>query len=375
MALPSTSVFTNINIPSEATAFKNNVSQGLSKYQADAVKAINPVVNNLKAGVATIKSTQSKITGQITAYKSEVIESLNSITSKLTGGLLDFKDASKYIKVGPHGVSFDKQGMVGAIGNKIGYDLSSQTAFMSQLTNMANSEFNELSGGYFGNMVTTDGNGFRITKNWRDQLGNGLLSALSRTTGISSSLIDYTVTTSYNNSLLNISAQYGMSDSYSTIMDNYTDKVDAKTALINAVQYMIANGDVVSIAKVLTLIDATQYAIVNAQYPNLVSTIMANFALDNGVTSDGYPGIKASVMTIFNDIAGANWYLTSTAFGQAYDLGAVTTVSSDMKKVLLSDDTYPELIPVICCEGIFTNVNAITKFQQDFPSVPILVDA
>jgi len=372
MAFDSTSVFDNLNPANNISDFSKNVTQGLKKYSGDAVKAIDPVKNKLKDGVALFKSTESQVTGTITAYKSSVVEKLNSIVNSLTGGLIDTKDLSRYIKIGANGVSLDKAGITAALGAKIGFDLSSNAALMNQITNTMNQEFGDLTGGYFGNMVTSDNGSFRITKNWRDQFGNGFLNALQRTTGISTSLFDNTIATAYNNSMLYTAADYGMSDSYAQIVNAYTDKEDAKTALINAVSYMLRNGDLVSIAKVLELIDPYQYAVLNAKYPQLISQIFGNFTLDPNTTIDQYPAIKQQLMDVCGKVVGTTWYLRNNAFGQTYDMGMLGSISTDIKKVMLCNETYPELIPLICTSGMFASMNAISAFQQNFPNVPML---
>lgn len=372
MGFDNKSTFTGTNPPNNVTDFAKNVSKGLQKYKSSAVQAIDPIKNKLKDGVALVKSTESKISNTITSYKSDVIQNLNSIIGSLTGGLVNVDDITKYVKVGPNGVSFDKQGLAANLGSKIGIDLTTNNSLMYQLTNSINQQFNDLTGGYFGNMVQSDGSSFRVTQNWRDKLGNGLLDALQRTTGVQRGLFDYTITTAYNNSLLNLSAQYGMSDSYAGIMTAYTDQQDAKTALIDAVSFMLRNGDLISINEVLTLIDPYQYGVLNAKYPQLISQIFANYAVDPNTDPATYPTIKANLLNVCSKVVGPTWYLRTNEFGTTFDLSTLATISDDIKKVLLSDNTYPELIPLICATGMFTSMSAITVFTQQFPNVPML---
>lgn len=366
------SIFTGVNAQKTVSDFRNNTSQALSRYKGDVVKAISPVQNKLKEGVAFIKSTESKVAATITGYKEEVIENLNSIVGSLTGGLFDFSDASKYLSVGPNGVSFDKQGLAAEIGGKIGLDLSTNTSLMYQMTNLANEEFGELTGGYFGNMVTTDGSSFRITENWRSQLGGGLLDVLGRTTGINNTLLDSTFTMSYYNSLMKMSAQYGMSDSYKSIMDKYINKADAETALINSIPYMMQSGDLISLGKVLDLVSKERYAVINAKYPQLIDNIFSNFSLDPGTETGKFPEIKALFLRVCTTIYGAEWYYQDTGLGKAYNLGLISNVSDDMKKVLMSDETASEIVAVMCCAGMFSESSAIDTFKGYFPGVPML---
>lgn len=368
------SIFGNIDIGKNISDYQNSVTKGLNGYSGDIVKAISPIQNKLKEGTALVKSTESKVGSVITGYRDSVIGTLNSIVGSLSGGLINFSDAAKYVKIGSNGVSFDTQGLTAQLGSKIGLDLNSNSSLMYQLTNMANSEFNDLTGGVFGNLVTSDGSSFRITQNWRDQAGNGLLSLLGRTTSLTG-IMDDTFNTSYYNSLLKLSAQYGMSDSYESIMKNYTDQEDAQTAVINIIPTLMQNGDLVSMGKVLDLVSTTRYAVINAKYPQLINQLFNNFSIDQNTSVGEYPTIKALFFKVITTIFGNNWYLRKTAFGDVLDLGLVNQVSDDIKKVLVSDATYPEIIPLLCSAGIFNSEDAITVFERNFPDAPILTEA
>ena len=361
-------------IGDKLSSFKNATTETLNKYRGEAVQAISPVQNKLKEGVASLKAGEAKVSGIISGYKDEVISGLDSIVGALSGGLLDFKDASQYFSVGPNGVSFNKDQLVSSLGNKIGIDLSSKDALMYQLSDMANSEFNDLTGGYFGNMVTNDGNGFRITKNWRDQMGSGFLTLLGRTTGINT-LTDYTFNASYYNSLMKMSAQYGMSDAYEKIMDKYNSPEDAEAALLNAIPQMMQNGDLVSMNKVLDLVSAKGKATINAKYPGLASNLFQSFVLDNDTSPGEYPAIKAMFLRVVISIFGDSWYKSPTMFGMVLNMGLISSVSEDMKKVLISDNTAPELVVLMACVGVFSDQPAIEVFKGHFPDVPILTEA
>jgi len=376
MALPSAGGIGDAlsGIGDKLSSFKNSTVETLDKYRGDAVKAISPVQNKLKEGVATLKAGEAKVSGTISAYKDEVISGLDSIVGSLTGGALDFKDAAQYFSVGKNGVSFNKDMLVQSIGNKIGFDISSKDALMYQLSDMANSEFNNLTGGYFGNMVDSTGGGFRITKNWRDQMGGGILSLLGRTTGLNT-LTDYTFNTSYYNSLMKMTAQYGMSDSYQSIMDKYNNPEDAEAALLNAIPQMMQNGDLVSMNKVLDLVSAKSHAMINAKYPGLANNLFQNFVLDNGTSPGQYPAIKAMFLRVVTTIFGDNWYKTNSMFGQVLNMGLISSVSEDMKQVLISDDTAPELVVLMACTGMFNEQSAVDTFKNSFPDVPIIATA
>lgn len=376
MALPSAGGIGDAlsGIGDKLSGFKNTTTEALNKYRGEAVKAISPIQNKLKEGVATLKAGEAKVSGMISAYKDEVISGLDSIVGALSGGLLDFKDASQYFSVGKNGVSFNKDMLVQQIGDKIGFDLSSKDALMYQLSDMANSEFNDLTGGYFGNMISNDGSGFRITKNWRDQMGNGLLTLLGRTTGINA-LTDYTFNTSYYNSLMKMTAQYGMSDSYASIMAKYNNPEDAELALMNAIPQMMQNGDLVSLNKVLDLVSKKNHAVINAKFPGLASSLFQNFVLDSGTSPGDYPAIKATFLHVVTTIFGDTWYKTPTSFGWVLNMGLISSVSEDMKKVMVSDNTNDELVVLMACTGMFNEQPAIEIFKNSFPDAPILTEA
>lgn len=360
------------NATGEAAKFRDETKSKLEGFRGEIAKPINSVKDNIKGVAAKIKAAESKVRGTINEYKDEVIENLDSIVTKLSGGLLDYEQVAKYVKVGKHGVEFDSQGFATQVGDKIGLDLSTPTSLVYQMTRMANTEFQDVTNGVFGNLVDTDGKNIRITKSWKDQLGSGLLSSIAKATG-SSRAMDLSIDLAYRNSLLKMSAMYGMSDSYEKQLNAYLSKEAGKLALINAVQYMINNGDIISIDAVLNLIDKEQYGWINAKYPDMIPTIFANFQIDSNMVVADYPALKAKLMRVLNSVIDDTWYYRETQFGKAINLAIVNQISDDMKKILMSDPTYPEVTLMIACAGVFSDEPAFEVFKRHFPRVPIII--
>jgi len=126
--------------------------------------------------------------------------------------------------------------------------------------------------------------------------------------------------------------------------------------------------------KVLTLVTENKYAVINAKYPYLISSLFQNFSLDPGTSVGEYPGIKAMFLKVCISIFGVNWYKRETAFGMIYNLGLVSSVSDDLKKVIMSDETYPDLVPFLACAGIFNEQYSWDVFKSNFTDVPILTE-
>jgi len=125
----------------------------------------------------------------------------------------------------------------------------------------------------------------------------------------------------------------------------------------------------------LDLVSAKSHAMINAKYPGLANNLFQNFVLDNGTSPGQYPAIKAMFLRVVTTIFGDNWYKTNSMFGQVLNMGLISSVSEDMKQVLISDDTAPELVVLMACTGMFNEQSAVDTFKNSFPDVPIIATA
>ncbi|EJI5696452.1 hypothetical protein NFI00_000155 [Salmonella enterica] len=368
----SNSLFDDLNLGSSLDTFKKNTSNAMNTVKSSILTPVSTITEKVNDGIALVKATDSKLQSVVSSYKSAAIEQLDGIIGALSGGMLNTSDLTKMVRVGPDGVTFSPDDLVRDVGNKIGLDLSGGgNGFMNQIASGINSQFNSITSGYFGDLVTTDGKSFKISKNWRGQAGSAMLDMLRRYGGIDD-LIDVSVTNSFYNTLLYNSAQFGMSDSYASIIAKYQIKKDAQAAMLEAIQYMLANGDVDSLQKMLELMDKEGVMSVNARYPEFVENLLSKFTFAANTYPEEYPAIREKLLNVLTSFAGPNWHLRSTQFGSAYNLALTSQISADVTTLLMEDPTYS---PLLFTSGMFQDTNAIEVLKNQFPGAPILSES
>ena len=366
--IKTSSIFDDIDLTSNLTDFSKQMQNDINDAKNTILTPVNATTQKLNQGVTLIKSTDSQIQNVISGYKSTVIDQMSGVIGALSGGTLNVADLTKMVKVTSDGVTFSTDDLLKTVSKSIGFDFNSASSFSQNMANNINKEFNRMTSGYFGNVVTTDGNGFRISSNWRSDLGKGTLDALQRYTGIKG-YVDTSVTNAFYNSLLYDAADYGMSDSYESVLSKYGNDSDKRDATVESIKYMIKNGDVTSLDKILTLTDQEGVASINAKYPTLVETLLQKFHFDHDTYSDGYGDLKTKLLNVITTLKGNDWYLRSTQFGTVYDLAVVNDISDDSMTLLMEEE---ELIPLLCSAGLYTDTSAVTVFYNDFPKTPIL---
>lgn len=362
------SLFDNLNLGDSLNNFKKTTGDAMNTVKSSILTPISAVQEKYKDGVALVKSTDSKLQSVISGYKSAAVSQLDGIIGALSGGLLNTSDLTKMVRVGPDGVSFSTDDLIRDVGDKVGLDMRGGGGFMQSFANTLNNQFSTITGGYFGDMVTADGGKFRISNNWRGQGGSAVLDMLRRYASVDD-LIDLSVTNSFYNTLLYSSAQYGMADSYASILSKYTIPADGKKALVDAVQYMLANGDVDSLTEVIKLLDTSGIMAVNAKYPQFVETLLSKFSFAANTTSDQYAAIRTDLLTVLVKFAGPDWYYRNTEFGKAYNLALSTQISADVQTLFLEQE---ELMPMMLTSGMFQDDSAVSVLKNQYPETPIL---
>lgn len=342
----------------------------MQRVRVDNLTPYNVTQMRMKTGIATKTSRDTGIKGTITEYRDNVVDVLDGIVGMLSGGLLNSKDLIKAVKVGRDGVTFDENGILAAASRRLGYPVSSPQGAMRKIAGDINKEFKRITGMNIGGLVTTDGETFRVTKNWRGKMGAETARMLGKLTGLDE-LVDRSVTSSVYNSLYYNTAMFGMSGSYRSIWNSYPKGfgLARRDATLEAFQYMIINGDVESMTEVLKLLDeddkgtGTNRKILMSKYPNLVSTLFSNFKFDDDVFPEDYPTILAKMLEVLEKVIGQQWWMTYTEFGMAQNLAIMSRVSKDMVTLLSG---YDPIVPLLATAGKFQEVSALMELKTQF---------
>lgn len=355
------------DLDSGLQSFRKSTNSSMQKVQGDVLTPIDVTTQRLDEGVALTNNHDTTVKGRITNYRTSVIDQLDGIVGALSGGLLNTKDLTKAVKIGPDGVKFDTDDIISAVGGNLGYPVYGQTGAMQQIASMASDEFKRLTGLNVGGLVQSDGKDFRIKGSWRDNMGNAVLDGLVNLTGMDE-LIDSSVQASMYNSILYNTSIFGMKDAYKDLWDNYPFAALRQDAFIQAMQHMIANGDIASIDVVVGMLDTQGRNALLNKYPEFVQTLFSRFQFDETALPEDYPVMRDKLLNILNIVCGPNWYYRQTEFGLAYNLGITSRISADMI-TLLSSVEY--LIPLLCTSGMFQEGSAIEQLSSAFKDAPI----
>lgn len=351
----------NLNLSNDLFNFKRDTNNQMNKVKGDVLNPIDVTTQKLDQGVALTNNRDTTLKGRITNYRSSVVEQLDGIIGAISGGLLNTKDLTKAVKIGPDGVRFDTDDLWEAAGRELGIPVYGGFAGAQRaVAGIINKEFTRLTGFNVGQVITTKDGTFAIGKNWRTTTGRSLLNILKDYTGIDE-FVDVSVSTATYNAILYNSGIFGMRDSYQGLWDNYPYKGLRQDAFIEAMQYMITNGDIESIDKVMSLLDEQGKNALLNKYPTFIATLFSKFHFDKDVYPEDYDALRTKLLAIVVRVAGPNWMYRTTQFGQAYDLGLTNHMSPDMVTLL---SPVEELVPLLCTVGLFSANSAWNELNK-----------
>lgn len=360
-------LFGGLNLGSKVGDFKTKVTGAMGNVKEKTLKAADPTLSKMKEGVALVSNKQKEITGVISNYKSEVVEQLDGVIGALSGGKLNTLDVAKAVRVGPDGLYIDENSVISSVSRAMGFNFSSKSQAMQQLTGGINAQFKSLTGLNLGNIVTTDGSTVRLTGNWRDKLSKETFKQVGKLTGLED-WVDMSAQGAIYNAVFVNAAKYGMSGSYGNIYRSYPNGFSAirRDAVLEILSDLIERGDLISIEAMIDLLDTEGKNVVLRRYPNFVQTLFSKFRFDYSVHPDDYDALLSKLQLLLTTLIGENWYIKQTSFGPAYDLGIFSSVSPDMK-ILLS--LWDDMTPLLATTGMFRESTANTELRLNFRNV------
>lgn len=362
------SIFDGFNLSDDVRQFKSSTGQSVNNVKGNVLNPIDVTTERLDAGMAIRNDNDTSVQGTITAYRSNVVEALDGVIGALSGGLLNTKAITKAIKVTPDGVKLDTDMLISSAAGALGYNVYGADGAMQDFAKGINDELNRLTGLNFYQLIKSDGSGkFSVNGNWRGQAGQQTLDMFTKLTGMDE-FVDVSVKTAMYNKVLYDSSLFGMRDGFKDLWKNYPYAGLRQDAFIEAMRYMITNGDIESIDEVMKLLDQQgKFSLLN-KYPDFVTTLFAKFRFADDVYPEDYPALRAKLMAILEIVVGPEWWYRETQFGKAYNLGLTTGISPNMV-TLLSD--VPELVPLLATRGMFRESTATNVLSNAFPDAPV----
>ena len=366
--------FEGITLAPAVDAFKKNVNIAMQKVKEVNLSPYSVTQYRMGEGIAKKTSRDTGVQGTITEYRDNVVNVLDGIVGAISGGLLKTTDITKAIKVGRDGVTFSTDDILRAASKQLGYPVSSTSGAMRKIAGDISREFSRMTGMNLGTLITSDGKTFKTNKNWRGLIGGETMKMVTRIGGLDK-ILDRSVTGALYNSMYYNAAQFGMKDGYRGIWNSYPNGFGdvRRDATLEALRYMITNGDIDSVSEVLKILDeddkglGTNRKIIMSKYPNFVENLFSNFRFDDGVFPEDYPALLAVLLDVLEKIVGDDWWMTYTEFGYAQNLAIINRVSKDAITLLSG---YEPIIPLLCTAGKFQEASALVQLRAQFRGAP-----
>ena len=361
-------LFSGLNLEQNVSNFKTSTQNAMKSVKSNTLTPADTTAKNIKQGVAIKSARDTDVKGKVTGYRDQADEELDGLVGMISGGLLKTKDITKAIRVGKDGVTFSEDAILGDVSGELGVRVNSKSGAMRRLNAMLGSEFKKLTGFNLGGILTTDGKTFRVTKNWKGQVGKQVLNTLGNIVGIDE-FLDRSVKGAMYNSVLNSVIDYGMSDSYKKLWDSYPKGFELikRDAVLDGMRTAITNGDLESLSKLLELLEQEGKNILMSKYPDFIERLFSNFKFDDDVNFEDWPRLLELLQQILVGLIGPDWYMKYTEHGPAYNLTLVAKVSKDMKILLMQ---WPEIVPLVCSAGVFSTTNAVAELKRQFKGAP-----
>lgn len=116
--------------------------------------------------------------------------------------------------------------------------------------------------------------------------------------------------------------------------DQYLYESDYEAALIASISTIISNGDINSLYSIADLVSDQGRRIINAKYPQLAKTLFSEFRLPNNTNSSEYAALGEKMIACVKRIAGENWLMVPTFYGQAVNVSLGADISADTQTIL-----------------------------------------
>lgn len=361
--LQKTSIFEGVDLGNTLKKASQAMGETVSGLTTQLINPFKSVTESVRGGIATISEAQSVLSSNLNAYKSAAIEGIDVGLKNITGGLFNIGDIGSVLTYQDgFKVNTDELLRIGSKG--LGFNVYSMQNLKDQIANGFLDELANMSGGLSTGLFYMDGTKLRISDDWKFQMGTSIIDFIAKDNEGFGSIVNVAGMNSILNTMLNETVRYGILDGYNTFGDQYIFQSDYHDALISAVSIAVSNGDAESVKKILEIIQTEGANKVNAKYPDLIEQLLGNFRLQDTEDTSDYPRIRSSILEVCTKLKGVDWYKSYTQLGMCINMGLVNSISDDAKNVLMEETS---LVPLLAGAGVFSDLNAIDVFQQNFP--------
>ncbi|UVD32190.1 hypothetical protein [Vibrio phage phiKT1028] len=265
-------------------------------------------------------------------------------------------------------IKLNKDKMLGELSDVLGYNITDKDAFFGQAGDELFELFTQLTDPDGGALLDKNGDQLSFKDGWREGTTEGLIYSLARSgVELYNEVKDSAMQDAYDATVLYSAARAGMVEAYAPIHEKIKPKEKADSMMINALKYVIGNGDYFSFREMLRILGIEHYPKIRSTYPTLPITLLAAYYLDKSVYQHEHEALCLELDGHLSTIYGTEWYLTDTAHGKAYNALIGSGLSDDAVTLLMNVDRLSVLVSL---RNTFDEMMASEVFFSQFPETP-----
>lgn len=380
------SMFDGLNIGNNVSDITDKTKSIVSGLKDQLVSPVSTTSKALTEGAALLRRGDTVVTDAISNFSSSVYQNINNLVGALSGGKLNSNELKNFISFKDGKPVLNKRAFISKINRELGFDIENIDGFTDKLVRQMYNKYNAATGGLLGEITDINGKKITFSGDFGDSFGFDSLSFLSKYDKNWREVTDNRLVNTFYDTTFDYVTKAGLTDGYETVFNKYSDKEDAKIALISCVGNIIYNGDVEGLIKACQLVRGhgspevfgvsgeasglDGVSVIATNYPTLIPKFLSKFRIKVTDKNKSKVIFKDQITGIFKILFGEKWYMT-TVLGdiEAYDLSKIVGISSDSIKIL---SQVEELIPLLVTKNVARDVLATKQFKQHFPNTPIL---
>lgn len=343
------------------------ISKDVSGIKKQATNPIDSTSKDNAKGTETVKPENSALDEALNNFKSDTLgqmkEGYKNKTENLSGN-----DLKEITKAEDGKLKLDKDGVMGQLSDVLGYDIGNSEGMQGDAGDKLFDMFTAFTDPDGGALLSKNGNQLSFKDGWREGTTEGLIYSLAMAGyDIYQEVRDSALEDAFDASSLYSAAQNGMVEAYEPIFLKIQPRTKAESMMVEAIQYVIQNGDLFSLREMIRILGPTFFPQIKANYPTMCRDFLSNYYMDKKVYVHQHQELCEELDDYFTKIFGLDWYLTETRHGNAYNVSIGTTCSKDAVDLL---STVDRLAIVVALRETFEEGDAAASFFELFSETP-----
>ncbi|AGB07126.1 hypothetical protein [Vibrio phage VP4B] len=368
-SLDSFDPFEGVQSTDPVSRASEEISNDVGSIRKQATDPIDASSEDNYLGIESVLPSMETLDETLNGFKSQTLGQMTEAYQQKTEDF-SWKDAKDLVDIEDGKVKLDRDAILGEISDVVGYNVGNSDMFKDQAGDTLFDLFVQLTDPDGGALLDKNGDKLSFKDGWREGTTEGLIYALGMAGyDMYQEVQDSALKDAFDATMLYSAAQAGMVEAYAGIYAKIKPQEKADNMMINAMKYVIDNGDYFSFREMLRILGKDQYPKIRSTYPNLPRDLLKNYYMDDKIYPYQHTEICNELDGHLSDIYGVDWYLMSTAHGEAYNVLIGSECSDDAILLLRNDE---RLRIVVALRGTFTKGMADSVFRGHFPNTPVI---